>query len=230
MSEKNEKEVDANSKEEIKDEAKNTFDDVKETIKNVKFQSDAKETTNFVSKIFQDPLGILKKTSEDKGNDYLKHAILLVCLWIIATLITGIYYVASNKFIAAGTRFLNVLKDLLEPIVGLIAMSLIVLVNQKGSKKNLTTTFTTITVATIPSILLSVVEILRLFSAQFDYVLTPLRYFAIAVTIAFMYFATKDLTGEEENSKFIRKFIGIEFAYFVCYFIFQLLGMYLPIL
>ena len=135
MSEKNEKEVDANSKEEIKDEAKNTFDDVKETIKNVKFQSDAKETTNFVSKIFQDPLGILKKTSEDKGNDYLKHAILLVCLWIIATLITGIYYVASNKFIAAGTRFLNVLKDLLEPIVGLIAMSLIVLVNQKGSKK-----------------------------------------------------------------------------------------------
>ena len=88
MSEKNEKEVDANSKEEIKDEAKNTFDDVKETIKNVKFQSDAKETTNFVSKIFQDPLGILKKTSEDKGNDYLKHAILLVCLWIIATLIT----------------------------------------------------------------------------------------------------------------------------------------------
>lgn len=230
MSEKNEKEIDANSKEEIKDEAKNTFDDVKETIKNVKFQSDAKETTNFVSKIFQDPLGILKRASSNKNNEFLKHAILLVCLWVVATLITGVYYVASNKFMAVGTRFLNVLKDLLEPIIGLIAISLIVLLNQKDSKKSLTTTFTTVTVASIPLILLSVIEILRLFSAQFEYILTPLSYFATAVTIVFMYFATKDLAGEEESSKFIRKFIGIEFAYFICYFIFQFLGMYLPIL
>ena len=52
MAEKKQKEVDADSKE-IKEEAKATFDDVKDTIKNVKFQNDAKETTGFVSKIFK---------------------------------------------------------------------------------------------------------------------------------------------------------------------------------
>lgn len=229
MDDNKQNEVDVNSKE-IKDEAKNTFDDVKDTIKNVKFQSDAKETTNFVSRIFKDPLGIIKKTADDKGNSNLKHAILLICLWLIAILITSIYYEVGMKFISAGTHFLNVIKRLIEPIIGLGAMSLIVLLNQKDSKKSLTTTFTTVAIASIPTILISVVEILGIFSTQFSYILTPLKSFASAVTIAFVYFAAKSLVNEQENSKFIKTFIRIQLIYFVCYFVFQFLGIYLPML
>lgn len=229
MAEKKQKEVDADSKE-IKEEAKATFDDVKDTIKNVKFQNDAKETTGFVSKIFKNPLGILKETSEDKKNKNLKHALLLICLWILATLITGIYYAIHNKYLPAGTRFIGVIRNLLGPIIGLVAMSLIVYFNQKNSKKDLTATFTTITVASIPTILISVVGILRIFSSSFNYVLTPLEYFASSITLIFEYFAAKDLIGEDENSKFITKFIGIQFIYFVCYFVFQFLELYLPLL
>ena len=229
MADKKEKEVNVESKE-IKNEAKNTFDDVKDTIKNVKFQDDAKATTGFVSQIFKDPLQILKKTASDKKNSNLKHALILVFLWIIAILIVSIGDVAKTRFLPAGTRFMNVFKDLLEPIIGLIAMSSVIYFNQNGAKKSLTTIFTTVTVASIPTILLSVIRILRLFSTSFGYILTPLSLFTSAITLIFIYFATKDIVGEEENSVFIKKFMVIEFAYFVCYFIFQFVDIYLPLL
>lgn len=128
-----EKNVNVNS-EEIKSETKSTVNDVKETMKNVNIKDDAKSTTNFVTSMFKKPLETLRKLAGDEKNKSLKHALLLVLCWLIVILIKTL---ASSHWAWSliGHNLLSVIKDLLAPVCGLFAISVILYFMQNDEKK-----------------------------------------------------------------------------------------------
>lgn len=220
--------VNVNS-EEIKEETKNTVNDVKETIKNVNIKDDAKKTTNFVTSMFSKPLETLKAVANDGKNKNLKHALILAIIWLVAILLKSLFVSHWTwHFFGIGLR--STIQSLLAPIVGIIAMCLVIYLMQRGEKKTLTTIFTTVTIAATPHILVTVLSLLSLFSKNFYTVLSPLSSFATAITIVYMYFAMKLLIGNEENSKFIKKYTIIQGIYFIIYFALTFMEIYIPML
>lgn len=228
MAEDEKKNVNVNS-EEIKEETKNTVNDVKETIKNVNIKDDAKKTTNFVTSMFSKPLETLKSVANDGKNKNLKHALILAIIWLVAILLKSLFgYHWTWHFFGTGLR--STIQSLLAPAIGIISMCLVIYFMQKGEKKTLTTIFTTVTIAATPHILVTVLSLLSLFSKNFNTVLSPLSSFATAITIVYMYFAMKLLIGNEENSKFIKKYTIIQGIYFIIYFALTFMEIYIPML
>lgn len=213
----------------IKSEAKSTVNDVKETIRNVDIKTDAKVTTNFVSSMLKNPLDTLRRIANDGKSTALKHAIILLIVWTVAVLINSIFgtnwvfkYVASN--------ILSVIKAILAPALGVITLSVITYVLQGSNKKSLTSIFTTVTIASTPIILVTVLSLLKLFSGNFVSIVEPLNQFGVILTAVFMYFSLKAVIGTEENSRFIKSFMLIQILYFLVYFVLTFLGIYIPMI
>lgn len=228
MSEEKEKNVNVNS-EEIKSETKNTVNEVKETIKNVNIKDDAKKTTNFITSMFNKPLETLKKLANDGKNKNLKDALIVLIIWLVAILFTALFG-HQWTWIMFKNRVLSIFKSLVAPVLGIVAMGLIIYLTQKENKKSLTTILTTVTIATTPLALVSVIGILKLISSNFSTVLTPITDFARALTIIYMFFAVKFVNGAEENSKSVKKFTVVQAIYFAVYFALTFLGIYIPML
>lgn len=212
---------------EIKEEAKATINDVKETMKKVNVKDDAKETSGFISSMMKDPLAKLKEIADDKSNRNLKVAIILLTIWTIVMFIKSI---ASSAWrLSIGNSLLNVIKAILAPIISIITLSLITYFMQKDNKKSLTTIITAITISQLPLISAYVISLLTLFSASIYKLTNPIIYFAQVLEIILTYFALKDIIDEESNSKFIKKFAGIEAIYFVVLIVISFLeiSMYL---
>lgn len=230
MSEESKNNQEENIKEnsdEIKSEAKNTFKDAKETMKTVNIKNDAKVTKGYVSGFLKDPLKSLSSIAKDSKNANFKNALLLVLILLIVVLLESIFGVHWAKNLA-GTNSLNIIKNLLEPIVGLIAISCIIYFMQKNSKKNLTTILTTIITSIIPYILAKFLTILNLFSADFYRITSPILSFSLVFSNLLIYFSLKDLLGIEEDTKAVKKFVVLQVVYFIIYFIFTFLGIYIP--
>ena len=68
--------------EQIKTDAKTTFNNAKESIRNVNFKEDAKITSGYVSGMIKNPLETLKKIAADRKNSNFKNALILVFLWL----------------------------------------------------------------------------------------------------------------------------------------------------
>lgn len=214
--------------EQIKSEAKSTFNDAKETIKNVNFKNDAKVTSGYVSNLLKKPLETINEVANDSKNTKFKNALILVVLWLIVVLLKSIFGV---HWISLGSNFLLVIKNLLAPLVGLFGFSCVLFFMQKGSKKKtLTTIVTTITTASTPLILASVLDVLTLFSYDISRITNPIIYFATVLSVVLVYFASKSILNEESNSNFIKKFITVEAIYYVIYFVFTFLQIYIPMI
>lgn len=216
--------------EQIKSEAKNTFNEAKESIKNVNFKNDAKVTSGYVTGLFKKPLETIKEVANDSKNAKFKYALILLILWLVVILIESLF---GNhwSFINVGNKFLDMIKDLLAPIIGISAISGIAFFMQKSSKKkSLTTILTTVLTAVSPLILANVLTILTLISRDISKIVNPIYHFANVLTIVFSYFGLKAILGDEENSKFVNKFIIIEAIYYAIYFVFTFLGIYIPMI
>ncbi len=217
--------------EEIKKETMNTVNQVKETIKNVNIKNDAKEATGFVSSMFKDPFGTIKQIANDSTNKHLKTAILFMIVWIAIIVIDrlfGIYYAPGGfSFSFAFKQILGFIKAALAPVVGIIVLSGIVCFMNKENKKSLITTMTAIVTAKIPVIIATVVSLLTIIDSKISVVTGPFNSFCTVISIVLTYFATKTIFGEEQNSKFFKKFVMIEAIYYVIYIVVSLLGIYM---
>ena len=223
----NEEEAKEKETEQVKSDTKSTFNNAKESFKNVNFKQDAKGTSGYVTGMFKDPLGTLKAIVEDKKNTNFKNAIILVFVWLVVVLLTSIFGVHWTKKVV-GNNILQMIADLLAPIIGIVTYAYIVYFMQKSSKRNLTTNITAVTTAIIPTILVEILSVLNLFSNDFARVINPLSYFATTVSVVFLYFTTKDLMDEEDDTTFVKKYCSVQFIYFIVYFILTFLKIYIP--
>lgn len=216
--------------EELKKETAEAVNQVKDTIKNVDIKNDAKEATGFVKSMFKDPFGTIKSIADDSTNKTLKMAIIFVAIWVIAEFLDVIIPVVTSRYWTgslAVERIFRIIKYTVAPVISILVLSGIVYFMNKENKKSMLTTITSIVVAKIPVILASVVSLITLISSNASPVTSRFSSFCSVVSVILVYFSTKALCGEEQNSKFIKKFVVIYAIYYVISLVAYYLGLYI---
>ncbi|MBO5478783.1 MAG: hypothetical protein J6A04_03605 [Clostridia bacterium] len=228
MEEKKNEEQNVNT-EEIKKETVETVNQVKETIKNVDIKNDAKEATGFVSSMFKDPFGTIKQIVSDSSNKYFKIAIIFAIVWMAVILVDKLFGVSFTRFSfnLAFKQILSIVKAVIAPVLGIVVLSGIIYFMNKENKKSIITIITAIVTAKIPVIIASVVSLLTIIDSKVSLVTSPFASLCSVISIVLTYFATKTIFGEEQNSKFFKKFVIIEAIYYAAYIIVSLLGIYM---
>lgn len=228
--EENKNEEQAVNTEDLKKETVDAVNQVKDTIKNVNIKNDAKEATGFVASMFKDPFATIKQIADDKTNKFFKMAIIFVAIWMVAEFLDATLAVVLSKYWTgslAVERILRIVKYTLAPVISVLALSGIVYLMNKENKKSIITTATSIAIAKIPVVLASVVSLLTLISSNASPLVSRFSSFCSVVSIVLVYFSTKALFGEEQNSKFIKKFVVIYAIYYVVSLVFYYLGIYI---
>lgn len=214
--------------EELKNEASNTVNQVKDTIKNVDIKKDSIETKGFVTELFKNPLEKLKEIVEKDNGQYFKYAIIILVIWVAAELISRCFTVGSIwRLSNFGNSLMSVIRATIAPVISVLVMSIIVLVMNKNNKKPLTTIITAVTTANTPVVVASVVSLLTIFSSSISTITSPFSILCNTISTVLMYFTLKAIFGEEKNSNFIKKFVIVEVIYYVAYIIFSLLRIYI---
>jgi len=210
-----------NQAEELKQGAKETFNQTKEAIKNMDVKAEAKATQNFLLNFVKNPIDVL--TNEvNTGSTSLNLAIVLNAIWIIAAGIMQFrtfWNVRNNQWSNVG--FLSVIQAALAPLIGVLVMSVILLVLNKGTKKSLTDIIKIVTITRIPRIIASVITILNILSNQAWRITAPISSFANAISLILLFFAIKALYNEESNSRMFKNFIIVYGLYVLARFVFS---------
>ena len=225
---KNENEnIDTN---EIIKETANTFnevkDQVKESFKKEELKKSAKETKNFIVGMFKNPISELKSIAEDSQNKNFKYAIILIIVWMVAILIweirDSIVY-SSGFFKTIGSS----IKALIVPILAVFITSVITMVISKKKDKSLVTFLTVISAAKLPIVIANVANLLRLISYGVENITYPFYALCEVVSAVLLFFGIKFLNNEEDDNTYIKKFVIIEAIYCVAAVVARLLGIYI---
>ena len=225
MEENNEKKLDA---EELKKEAADAVNQVKDTIKNVDIRKDTLETKGFLTEMIKNPLGKIKEVATKNDSKFLKYVIIIIAILCVAELIYESFTLNNLwGFSHIGTSILSVIISAITPIISVLIMSIIIYVLNKTNKKNITTVFSAITTASIPLVFSSIVSLLNLINSRIGLITSSFAKLCNIISIILSYFAIKNVFGIEKNSEFIKKFLLIQFIYYVVYIILSLLGIYI---
>ena len=228
--EDNKKQEQTINTEDLKKETVDTVNQVKDTFKNVDIKKDAKEATGFVTSMFKDPFGTIKKIANDSTNKTFKIALIFVVIWTIAEFVDAFLSVMLRQHWSGSlvfSRILQIVKYTITPIISILVLSVIVYFMNKSNKKSLVTVMTSISIAKIPVMLASVVNLLTLISSNALTLTNRFASFCSIVSIILVYFSIKSLFGEEQNSKFFKKFVVIYAIYYVISLVIYYLGIYI---
>ena len=97
----------------------------------------------------------------------------------------------------------------------------------KENKKSITTIITAIVTTKIPVIVATVISLLTIIDYKISYITSPFASLCNIVSVVLMYFATKSIFGEEQNSKFFKKFVIIQTIYYAIYIVVSFLGIHM---
>lgn len=192
-------------KEELKNETKDTVDQIKDTIKNTDFKKDALETQGFVKEMVSNPIEAVKRAAS--GENILSKAIILIVLWIALNVLGSLTGFLPVKF---EDKILHIIKVTIDPIVRVLAPALVILILNKNNKKSLITNICTMSVASIPMIAYSALRIVGNLVSGIYVIITPLHTALNAITLILIYFGVKELCEEEEDKNVIIKFAIVE--------------------
>ena len=229
--EENKKEVkkENNGKsEELKKEATDTVNQVRDTIKNVDIKKDSIETKSFIVNMFKNPLGKIKEIVDKDTSKYFTYAIIILAIWVVAKLISRSFSFSHIwGFSNVGSAILLILISGITPIVSILVMSLIVFIMNTKNKKQLTTVITAVISASIPLVISAVVSLLTIFGTKASILTTPFSGFCNVISTILMYFAIKSIFGVEKNSEFIKKFVIIQGIFYIVYIVLSFFEIYI---
>ncbi len=200
-------------------------DKVKDSLKKDELKNSAKETTNFIVGMFKNPIGELKNIAEDKTNKNFKYAVIIAIVWILSSIILGLYNysITWNIF-----RYLLILlKVAVVPILTILVLSLTIFILNKNKDKSLVTIMSVVTAAKLPIVTATVVSLLRLISKDVQIVTNPFTLLCGAISTVLIYFGTKYLLGEKDDKTYIKQFAIIEGIYYIAVILLGLLQIYI---
>ncbi len=226
--------------EEIKQEAVNTANQVKETLKNTDLKQDANATKGFVSNLFKNPIQEIEKVATSTKNEFLKIAIIVFVVWLVATLIgevvgifksysyySSLYSTVGSFFKSSVNNVLSVIKGVLAPVLSVVVLSAIAYFMGKDKKKPFINIATSVIVAKIPVVIAEIVSLLTLFSSQALKLTSPFSSFCGIISTILLYFTLKAMYEEKEDNTFVKKFAIIMGIYYIARFIISFLGIYM---
>ena len=147
------------NKEELKNETKETINQVKDTIKNVDINKEAKETKGFVQEMIVSPFERVEKIAKGE-EDAFKKAIVLLIIDIAASLIVALISAFKYSYGSIGGKLWDLITAGISPIVAILVPAILILIINKANKKSLTTVSATLVVASLPSIVASVIDVI----------------------------------------------------------------------
>ena len=224
MSEK--KEENLNQAEEVKKETIETAKKFKETVKNVDIKEETKKTKGFVTEMFKNPINKIEEMAKE-DTKYFKTAIFILAIWILAIFVKSsystFYYFGIGRVFA---NILDVLKDILAPVVIVVVYSLILFIFNKKEKKSLTGIISTVTATQLPLVIAALISILTIISKEFSKISIAFDGLCLTITMVLSFFGFKAILGEKDNGGFIRKFVLIQIFYYAIAIVLTFLGIY----
>lgn len=211
----------------IKEEATDAVNQVKDTIKNVDIKKDSLETKGFIVEMFKNPLEKIREIATKNDKKFLKYVIIILVIWCILELVHEIFTLNIWGYFNLGKNILRVIIAGITPIISILVMSIIVFLVKGKNKKNLTTIISTITSANIPMVIASIVSLLTLINIRANVLTNPFTQLCNVITIILSYFGIKSLLGIEKNSEYIKKFVIIEAIFYIVYIVLSFLDIYI---
>ena len=211
----------------IKEEATDAVNQVKDTIKNVDIKKDSLETKGFIVEMFKNPLEKIREIATKNDKKFLKYVIIILVIWCISELVHEIFTLNIWGYFNLGKNILRVIIAGITPIISILVMSIIVFLVKGKNKKNLTTIVSTITSANIPMVIASIVSLLTLINIRANVLTNPFAQLCNVITVILNYFGIKSLLGIEKNSEYIKKFVIIEAIFYIVYTVLSFLDIYI---
>ena len=235
MEENNQNNVNA---EDIKKEAKETVNQVKDSFKNMNMKQETEKTKNYFSRFIKEPVTVIKEIAHDKRNSFFKTAIVLLVVWIlvsvlvaIVNLITSLFSTIFNfgfeyVFQTIFRNILNIVKSLIVPIISVAVLSASIYFTNSKHKKSFLTTAVTVMAAKIPVILAEIISILTIIPYA-SRITSPVSGLLGLVSTVLTFFAIKELNDEESNDGAVKKFLIVEGIYYIVKFVLSFLTIYI---
>lgn len=212
-----------NQQSELKKQATDAFNHTKEQIKNIDFKAEAEKGKGLVGKLFKKPIETIKDIVNDTDNQFYKTAILIILLWVIIVFckeILNCMVYEYHKF-----NLLNVLKLIIAPVLEIGVMSLIIHVFNKDSNKNVIKSITAVSIASIPSVVASLLGFFSFISSKAYYITSPIASLLYVISTVLMFFVVKEMFKKEDNEEALKEFIKVEAVYYVVAFLIYFLGI-----
>lgn len=207
--------------EQLKNETKETVNQVKSSIKNVNFKQDAKETKGFVKEMISNPFETVRKVANEEENVF-KKVIFLMIIFILASVVSQIIsLIKYGRLANIGTNIMDLIVSVLNPIFYILVPAVVILIFNKQNKKSLITIISTVVVAGIPTICNEVIFVLERILPGISIITSPIITVLSAIALILTYFGIKDLLGIEEHKDCIKKYAIIKL---VAAFVLVILG------
>ena len=198
--------------ENLKEETKETVNQVKESIKNVNFKNDAEETKRFLKEMLSNPFEAVRKIANEEEN-VLNKVVMIMLVFIAASFAYSLISVIKyGKYSGVLDNILSLVAGVLDPVFFVLAPSVMILLLNKENKKSLTTIISTIVVASVPVVINYLIDIVELVLSGISLITGPISTGLSAVALVLTYFGMKDLFGIEEHKDFIKKYAVIKVA------------------
>lgn len=196
--------------EQLKNETKDTVNQVKEQIKNTDFKKDAAETKGFLKEVFANPFEAIKKVACGEEN-VLSKAVIIMIIFIAASVIYRIISLMKyGKYSGIGSNILSLVASVLNPIFYILVPAIIVLIMNRQNKKSLITVISTLIVTSIPVVVNEVIDVIEILVSGVTIISSPISTMFSVVATVLTYFGMKDLFEEEDNGSFIKKYAIIK--------------------
>lgn len=225
--------------EDIKKEAKQTVNQVKDSFKNVDMKQETEKAKNYFSRFLKEPIKVIGEIAHDKSNAFLKTAIVLLVVWILASFIGAVVSIVSSMFSYGFSYFFStffssifgkiwsVITSLIEPILIVAILSGITFLINSKSKKSFLTTASALIAAFIPRVLAEIVSIITAITYRASTITSPINGLLGLLSTVFVFFAIKELNDEKENDSALKKFLMVEGIYYVVKFVLSFLTIYI---
>lgn len=196
--------------EQLKNETKETVNQVKSSIKNVNFKQDAEETKGFVKEMFSNPFEAVRRVATEEENVF-KKVVFLMIIFIAASVISQIIsLIKYGRLANVGSNIMDLIVSLLNPILYILVPAVIILIFNKQNKKSLITIISTVVVAGIPTICNEVINIIERILPGISIITSPITTVLSAIALILTYFGIKDLLGIEDHKDSIKKYAIIK--------------------
>lgn len=196
--------------EQLKNETKETVNQVKSSIKNVNFKQDAEETKGFVKEMFSNPFEAVRRVATEEENVF-KKVIFLMIIFIAASVISQIIsLIKYGRLANVGSNIMDLIVSVLNPILYILVPAVIILIFNKQNKKSLITIISTVVVAGIPTICNEVINIIERILPGISIITSPITTVLSAIALILTYFGIKDLLGIEDHKDSIKKYAIIK--------------------
>lgn len=196
--------------EQLKNETKDTVNQVRDTLKNTDFKKDAEATKGFLKEMFADPFEAIRKVALGEENVLSKVVIIMILFMAASVLCAIISLMKYGKYSGFGNNLLSLVASVLNPVFYILVPAVIVLIFNKQNKKPLTTVICTLVVTSIPIVINNLIDVIEVLVTGASIVTSPISTMFSALATVFTYFGMKDLFEEEEHVSFIKKYAIIK--------------------